>query len=68
MSVQLPSCPRYPGRVILGDCLPEDLLVAGREVDESEVVGAGEADAAEPSRGGRAAPVQCGLTEFYSGN
>ena len=34
----------------LGDRLPERLLVAGREVDEAEVVGAGEADAAEPSR------------------
>ena len=38
-----------PGRVILGDRLCEDLQVAGREVDEAEVVAARQADAAEPA-------------------
>ena len=36
------------GRVALGRGLLEDLLVAGREVDQAEVVGARQADAAEP--------------------
>ena len=38
-----------PRRVVLGEGRAEDLLVAGREVDEAEVVAAGQADAAEPA-------------------
>ena len=38
-----------PWQVVLADDRTEDLLVAGREVDEAEVVAAGQADAAEPA-------------------